>query len=41
MVKKSRKLKVSVDFKNLNLTTVKDEYLIRVIDILIDGVAKH
>lgn len=41
VVKKNTKLRVFVDFKNINLTTPKDEYLIPVANMLIDRVARH
>ena len=41
MIKKNRMLHVCVDFKDLNKTTLKDEYLILITDILIDTTAQH
>ncbi|XP_050211729.1 uncharacterized protein LOC126661890 [Mercurialis annua] len=41
VMKKNGKLRVCVDFRNLNLATPKDEYLMPVADMLIDGAAGH
>ncbi|GKV24835.1 hypothetical protein SLEP1_g34389 [Rubroshorea leprosula] len=41
MLKKNGKLRVCVDFRNLNLATPKDEYSMPIADLLIDGVARH
>lgn len=40
MVKKNKQLKVYVDFRNLNSSTLKDEYPMPVINILIDEATK-
>ncbi|GKV07170.1 hypothetical protein SLEP1_g18971 [Rubroshorea leprosula] len=41
VLKKNGKLRVCIDFRNLNLATPKDEYLMPVADLLVDGVARH
>ncbi|GKV12837.1 hypothetical protein SLEP1_g23931 [Rubroshorea leprosula] len=41
IVKKNGKLRVCIDFRNLNLVTPKDEYPMPVADLLVDGVARH
>ncbi|GKV35499.1 hypothetical protein SLEP1_g43756 [Rubroshorea leprosula] len=41
VLKKNGKLRVYVDFRNLNLATPKDEYPMPIADLLIDGVAHH
>ncbi|GKV34366.1 hypothetical protein SLEP1_g42743 [Rubroshorea leprosula] len=41
VLKKNGKLRVCVDFLNLNLATPKDEYPMPIVDLLIDGVARH
>ncbi|GKV20231.1 hypothetical protein SLEP1_g30388 [Rubroshorea leprosula] len=41
MVKKNGKLRICIDFRNLNLTTPKDEYPIPIADLLVDGAACH
>ncbi|XP_062013819.1 uncharacterized protein LOC133730203 [Rosa rugosa] len=39
--KKNGKMRICVDFRNLNLATPKDEYPMPVADLLVDGAAKH
>ncbi|GKU93239.1 hypothetical protein SLEP1_g6847 [Rubroshorea leprosula] len=41
VVKKNGKLRICVDFINLNLTTPKDEYPMPIADLLVDGAARH
>ena len=41
MVKKNGKIRVYIDFRNLNLTTLKDEHLMPMVDILIDDALGH
>ncbi|GKV39170.1 hypothetical protein SLEP1_g46978 [Rubroshorea leprosula] len=41
VLKKNGKLRVCVDFRNLNLATPKDEYPMPIADLLVDGVARH
>ncbi|GKU89741.1 hypothetical protein SLEP1_g3839 [Rubroshorea leprosula] len=41
IVKKNGKLRVCIDFWNLNLATPKNEYPMPVADLLVDGVARH
>ena len=40
VMKKNGKLRVCIDFRNLNLATPKDEYPMPVADLLVDSVAK-
>ena len=39
--KKNGKMRICVDFRNLNLATPKDEYPMPVADLLVDNAAKH
>ena len=39
--KKNRKLRVCIDFRNLNKATPMDGYPIPVADLLVDAVARH
>lgn len=41
VVKKNTKIWVCINFKNINIVTSKDEYPIPMIDLLIDGAARH
>ena len=41
VVKKNGKLRVCIDFRNLNLATLKEEYPMPVADQLVDLVVKH
>ncbi|GKV24416.1 hypothetical protein SLEP1_g34030 [Rubroshorea leprosula] len=41
VLKKNEQLRVCVDFRNLNLVTPKDEYLMPIADLLVDEVARH
>ena len=41
VVKKNGKIRVCIDFRNLNLATPKDEYQKPVADQLVDTAAKH
>ena len=41
VMKKNGKIRVCIDFRNLNLATPKDEYPMPVVDLLVDGAAKH
>ncbi|GKV42144.1 hypothetical protein SLEP1_g49581 [Rubroshorea leprosula] len=41
VLKKNGKLRVCVDFRNLNLATPKDEYPMPIADLWVDGVARH
>ncbi|GKV12333.1 hypothetical protein SLEP1_g23490 [Rubroshorea leprosula] len=41
VVKKNGKLRIYVNFKNLNLATPKDEYPMPIADLLVDGAARH
>ncbi|XP_059635368.1 uncharacterized protein LOC132277533 [Cornus florida] len=41
VIKKNGKLRICVDFRNLNTATLKDEYPMLVADQLIDSAAKH
>ena len=37
VLKKNGKLRICIDFRNINMTTPKDEYPMLVADLLIDG----
>ena len=41
VVKKNGKMKVCINFKNLNLATPKDEYPMPIVDLLVDSSAGH
>ncbi|GKV18516.1 hypothetical protein SLEP1_g28883 [Rubroshorea leprosula] len=41
VVKKNGKLRICVDFRNLNLATPKDEYPMPIADLLVDGAARY
>ncbi|GKV45247.1 hypothetical protein SLEP1_g52356 [Rubroshorea leprosula] len=41
VIKKNSKLRICVDFRNLNLATLKDEYHMPIADLLVDGAAHH
>ncbi|OMO89508.1 Retrotransposon gag protein [Corchorus capsularis] len=41
VVKKNGKIRVCVDFRNLNSATPKDEYPMPIADLLVDGAAQH
>lgn len=41
MIKKNEKLRICMDFENLNSTAPKDKYLMPVIDVLFNRVARH
>ncbi|GKV17036.1 hypothetical protein SLEP1_g27591 [Rubroshorea leprosula] len=41
VLKKNGKLRVCVDFQNLNLATPNDEYPMPIADLLVDGVTRH
>ena len=41
VVKKNGKMRVCIDFRNLNLATPKDEYLMPIVDLLVDSSAGH
>ena len=41
VLKKNGKLRVCIDFRNLNTATPKDEYPMPIADVLVDGVAGH
>lgn len=41
MVKKNEKLRVYIDLKNLNLETIKCEYPMPVVGMLVDRDARH
>ena len=41
MMKKKGKLKVCVDFRNLNTTTSKDMYVMPIADMLVDSTANN
>ena len=39
MIKKNGKLRVCVDFKDLNVATPKDMYVMPIVDMLVDSIA--
>ena len=41
VVKKNGKMRVCIDFRNLNLATPKDEYPMPIVDLLVDSSAGH
>lgn len=41
MIKKNGQVQVCTDFKDLNLTTPKDEYVMPIMDLLVDVEAKY
>ncbi|GKV34835.1 hypothetical protein SLEP1_g43177 [Rubroshorea leprosula] len=41
VVKKNGKLRICVDFRNINLATPKDEYPMPIADLLVDGATRH
>lgn len=41
VIKKNGKLRVCIDFRNLNAATPKDEYPMPLADLLVDGAARH
>ena len=41
VVKKNGKIRVCIDFRNLNLATPKDEYPMPIVDLLVDSSAGH
>lgn len=41
VVKKNGKLRICIDFQNLNTATPKDEYHMLVVDLLVDGAVGH
>ena len=41
VIKKNGKVRVCIDFCNLNMASPKDEYPMPVADVLVDGAAKH
>ena len=41
LVKKNSKMRVCIDFRNLNLATPKDEHPMPIVDLLVDNSAGH
>ncbi len=41
ILKKNGKLRICIDFRNLNMATLKDEYLMPVADLLVDGASRY
>ena len=39
IIKKNGQVKVCIDFRNLNLAMLKDEYVMPIVDMLVDAVA--
>ena len=40
-MKKNDKLRICIDFRNLNNATLKDEYFISIADMLVDSASGH
>lgn len=41
IIKKNWQVYVCIDFRDLNLVTLKDEYVMPIVDMLVDATAKH
>ena len=41
VIKKNRQARICIDFKNLNLASPKDEYVMPIVDMLIDVASNH
>ena len=41
VIKKNGKLRICIDFRNLNMATLKDEYPMPVADLLVDGASGY
>ena len=41
ILKKNGKLRICIDFRNLNMATLKDEYPMPVADLLVDGASRY
>ena len=41
VIKKNGKMRVCIDFRNLNLATPKDEYPMPIVDLLVDSSTGH
>ena len=41
MIKKNGQLRICIDFRNLNLATPKDEYVMPITDMLVDAAANN
>lgn len=41
VVKKNGKIRVCIDFRNLNLASPKDEYPMPLADLMVDSVTRH
>ena len=41
VMKKNGKLQVCVDFRDLNVATPKDMYMVRIVDMLVDSIANN
>ncbi len=40
-IKKNGKLRICIDFRNINMATPKDEYPMPIADLLVDGVSGY
>ena len=41
VIKKNGQVRICIDFRNLNLVTPKDEYVMPIVDMLIDDASNH
>ena len=41
MIKKNDKLRICIDFRNLNLAFLNDEYPMSIVNLLVDSLARH
>jgi hypothetical protein len=41
VIKKNGKLRICIDFRNINMATPKDEYPMPIADLLVDGVSGY
>ena len=41
VIKKNGQVRICIDFRNLNLATPKDEYVMPIADMLIDATSNH
>ena len=41
VIKKNGQIRICIDFRNLNLVTLKDEYVMPIADMLVDAVANN
>ena len=41
VLKKNGKLRICIDFRNINMATPKDKYPIPIVDLLVDGASGY